>query len=322
MTQKQTFGTHQHVPVMPKEAVAGLNIKPEGLYVDATYGRGGYTQKIMSFLNEKGNVIAFDKDLEAVKDAQVKYTNDTRFQIFHSSFASLKKVLEEHYDNRKVDGVVYDFGVSSPQLDDAKRGFSFSKEGPLDMRMNQQAKQTAASWLEVASERDIAEVLYKYGDEKYSRRIARAIVTRRSNQQPVKTTKDLAELIVSTVPSYQNSKNPATKTFQAIRIFINNEIDEINNACDDLSDVITGGGRVVFITFHSLEHRCIKKFIQSVTAGNETYTVLTSVMTQRKQPVFKRIGKAVRVSNDEMLANRRSRSAWMRIMEKLSCQNT
>ncbi len=318
MSEKQMTGARSHQSVMSKEVLNALNIKADGFYVDATFGRGGYSKMILSAIGESGKLIAVDKDYEAIQYAK-EHFNDKGFDIHHCSYKFVKDLLEKRYKSKKIDGIVFDFGVSSPQLDSAERGFSFMKDGPLDMRMDTSQGLSAADWLEAAKEKEIAEVLFRYGNERYSRKIARAIVDRRSNQQPVKTTKDLAELIVSTIPSYQKGSHPATKTFQAIRIHVNDEIEDLEAVLKLLPDIVAVGGRVVFVTFHSLEHRLVKDFIQKVTSGNEIYSILSSVINQRKKPSFKRIGKAIKVSNDEVLNNRRSRSAWMRVVEKVPC---
>tara|TARA_X000000950_G_C13847064_1_gene632855 strand:+ start:412 stop:1380 length:969 start_codon:yes stop_codon:yes gene_type:complete len=322
MTQNQTSRTLKHTSVMKDQAVDALNIDPAGLYVDATYGRGGYSESIMNRLNQHGALIAFDKDREAYEHAHKKYHNDARFKIFQTSFKSLSQVLREYYHGRKINGIVFDLGISSPQIDDPKRGFSFSKNGPLDMRMNQDEGDSAAEWLKKATEKEIADVLKVYGEEKFSRKIASAIVLSRSSEKSLQTTKDLSDLIRNTVPFYEKTKDPSTRSFQAIRIFINNEIEDIRDICEQLPLILSDHGRVVFVSFQSIEHRVIKQFIKKVTAGNESFDSLSGLIGPIKKPSFKRIGKATQVSNDEVMDNRRSRSAWMRVLEKLSCQDT
>lgn len=304
-----------HQSVMLHEAISGLNIKQDGRYVDATFGRGGHSSAILNELGPKGALLAIDKDPEAIHFAQDKFGHDERFHIHHGSFADLKTILND-YGWMKVDGIIFDFGVSSPQLDEALRGFSYSKDGPLDMRMNNQEGLTAAEWLATADETHIKEVLKVYGEEKYSAKIAEAIVkTRANHQQALNRTGDLVKLILNTLPTYQKKKNPATRTFQAIRIAINHELDDIQKVLGEIVDLIEKKGRVVFISFQSLEHKIIKAFIRQHTAGNEVISN-SSVMTQRKDPQLKRIGRE-RVSSKEIDDNRRSRSAWMRIVEKI-----
>lgn len=322
MTQNQTSRTLKHTAVMKEEAVAALNIDPSGFYVDATYGRGGYSECIMNKLNQQGTLIAFDKDREAYEHAIKKYQNDNRFKIFQTSFKSVSQVLRDNFAGRKINGIVFDLGISSPQIDDPRRGFSFSKNGPLDMRMNQDEGDSAAEWLEKATEKEIADVLRVYGEERFSKKIASAIVLSRSSDKPIETTKDLSDLIKKTVPFYEKTKDPSTRSFQAIRVFINNEIEDIQAVCEQLPMIVSDRGRVVFVSFQSVEHRAIKQFIKKVTAGNESFNILSGFIAPIKKPSFKRVGKAAKVSNDEIMDNRRSRSAWMRVLEKLSCQDT
>lgn len=304
-----------HQSVMLQEAIVGLNIKQDGRYVDATFGRGGHSSAILNELGPEGSLLAIDKDPEAVLFAKDKFGHDQRFHMFHGSFANLKSILND-FGWHKVDGIVFDFGVSSPQLDEAERGFSYSKDGPLDMRMNTEEGLTAAEWLASADEAHIKEVLKVYGEEKYSAKIAEAIVkTRANHQQALNRTGDLVKLILNTLTTYQKKKNPATRTFQAIRIAINHELDDIQKALDDVVDLMEKKARLVFISFQSLEHKIIKAFIRQHTAGNEVISN-SSVMTQRKNPQLKRIGRE-RVSSKEIDDNRRSRSAWMRIVEKI-----
>ena len=219
----------------------------------------------------------------------------------------------------QIDGILFDLGVSSPQLDDASRGFSFLRDGPLDMRMNRNEGISAADWLASASEAKIAEVLWRYGDEIHSKKIAKAIITHRANIHSLRTTSSLSKLIKSSVRSYQKGKHPATKTFQAIRIVINHEIKDLEAALESLPNILSAGGRAVVISFHSIEHRIVKKFIKRYTAGNENTDLLSSVQTQRKKPLFKRIGRSEASSSTEVAKNVRSRSAWIRVLEKLAC---
>ncbi|MEE2770006.1 MAG: 16S rRNA (cytosine(1402)-N(4))-methyltransferase RsmH [Pseudomonadota bacterium] len=315
MINKQTQNTSSHISVMLDEAITALNIKPDGRYVDATFGRGGHSSAILERLSEKGRLLAFDKDPEAVAFANKKFGNDVRFICHHGSYADMDIIVPKH-EMMPLDGILFDLGVSSPQLDNGERGFSHDKDGPLDMRMDNTQGITAEEWLDAISEDELIEVLKNFGEEKYSSRIAKAIIENRTNQK-ISCTSQLVKLIQDNLKYYQKNKNPATRTFQAIRIAVNNELSDLEKVLQNIIKLLEQKGRIVFISFQSLEHKIIKAFIKKNTAGNEDVDINSSVMTQRKSPQLKRIGREG-VSSGERRENRRARSAWMRIVEKIS----
>lgn len=308
---------HHHVPVLLKEAIAPLLVSKDGIYIDATYGRGSHAQAILNELSPAGHLIAFDKDAEAVAHACLRHEQESRFQIFHRSFSQIESTLNDLNWHGKVDGVLFDLGVSSPQLDNPNRGFSFSQEGPLDMRMDTSRGQTAAQWLANVAEKDLADVLWRYGEEKLSRRIAHAIVTQRETT-PLTTTKQLADLIKAAMPykGYQE-KHPATRSFQAIRIYLNQELSDLELALEQAFNVLKPGGRLAVISFHSLEDRIVKQFIHHYEKG---------ASLPRKLPIkgitfaarLKSVGKPIKPSEQEVNINPRARSAILRIAEKQS----
>ncbi len=314
MINKQTPDTSNHISVMLDESIAGLNINPNGRYVDATFGRGGHSAAILDKLSEKGSLLAFDKDPDAIAFAKKRFGKDTRFQCHHGSYSDMFEVVEA-CGLFPVDGILFDLGVSSPQLDVAERGFSHDKDGPLDMRMDNSKGMTAEEWLDTVSEAELFEVLKKYGEEKCSAIIAKAIIENRTNQK-INCTSQLVKLIQDNLRYYQKNKNPATRTFQAIRIAVNDELKDLEKVLERIIELLNHNGRIVFISFQSLEHKIIKTFIKKHTAGNEDVDINSSVMTQRKSPQLKRIGRGG-VSSFERKDNRRSRSAWMRIVEKI-----
>ncbi|VAW86418.1 16S rRNA (cytosine(1402)-N(4))-methyltransferase [hydrothermal vent metagenome] len=304
---------YQHQSVMLNEAVDALAIKAEGTYIDATFGRGGHAVKLLEQLSEKGNLMVIDKDPQAIKKAQSLFTDDVRVCIKQGSFADVQRFFnEESWD--QCDGFFLDLGVSSPQLDDAERGFSFQKEGPLDMRMNPHEGQSVAQWLAHATHKEIAHVLWVYGEERFSRRIATAIVETR-DETPVLTTTKLAQLIASVVPTRERKKNPATRSFQALRIFINRELDDITACLQVAVGLLKPKGRLVVISFHSLEDRIVKRFIRDHSRAKS----LPKDLPVRECDIyvdFKSLGKR-KASKDEVEKNVRSRSAVMRVAEKV-----
>lgn len=304
-----------HEAVLLREAVDGLAIREDGFYIDGTFGRGGHSREILSRLGKGGRLLAIDKDPEAIEAGLILKAQDSRFDIVQASFADLGKILQG-YERGKADGVLLDLGVSSPQLDQADRGFSFLRDGRLDMRMNPDAGQSAAQWLEVASEGDIAVVLKEYGEERYAKRIAGAIVAARI-EAPIETTAQLAKIIAEAHPAWEKGRHPATKSFQAIRIFINRELDDLVLLLDQLLDILESGGRLAIISFHSLEDRLVKRFIRRHVRGDELparVPVLDSQLNRR----LKQIGKACRAGADEIEANVRARSAVLRVAEKIA----
>jgi len=304
---------YQHQPVMLNEALDALAIKAEGTYVDATFGRGGHALKVLEQLSEKGHLMVIDKDPEAVKQAQLLFSDDSRVCIKHGSFADVQHFFAEE-SWAQCDGFFLDLGVSSPQLDDSQRGFSFQKEGPLDMRMNPHEGQSVAQWLACATHKEIAYVLWVYGEERFSRRIATAIVETR-DEAPVLTTTNLAQLIASVVPTRERKKNPATRSFQALRIFINRELDDITACLQVALGILKPKGRLVVISFHSLEDRIAKRFIRDHSRAKS----LPKGLPVREVDIhvdFKSLGK-LKASKDEVEKNVRARSAVMRVAEKV-----
>ena len=305
-----------HIPVMLNETIHGLAINPDGIYIDATFGRGGHSNGILNKLSDKGRLLAFDQDKVAIESGQKKFKQEDRILFEHSSFSQIKSLSKKHGCYARVNGVVLDLGVSSPQLDDPERGFSFQKNGPLDMRMNQQRGVTAEKWLSSASEKQITSILTNYGEERYAARIARAIVSARQ-QVKLNSTGLLAAIIKKVVPTYEKDKHPATRTFQAIRIHINRELDELSETLERIVEVLAPGGRLVIISFHSLEDRIVKRFIREEVKGDPFPSALPIGQGQLV-PRLKLIAKKVKPSEQEIITNPRARSAIMRIAEKLS----
>jgi len=306
----------QHETVLQEPAVSALLGAPSGVYVDCTFGRGGHSQRILQSLSANGRLIAFDKDPQAVRVARERFAEDGRFAIVQSSFAQLQEVMRADGLEGRVSGILLDLGVSSPQLDDAHRGFSFTHDGPLDMRMNPDEGQSAAQWLASATEQQIADVIYRYGEERFSRRMARAIVEQRQ-VAPITGTLQLAEIIKHANPAWEKHKHPATRAFQAIRIYINHELDDLQRVLGQALDMLQEGGRLVVISFHSLEDRIVKQFINEQAKGDD-YPAGVPIQFADLNPRLKKIGKPVKADAQEVAANPRSRSAIMRVAEKLA----
>ena len=254
----------KHTSVLLDEAVNGLNIRQDGIYIDGTFGRGGHSRLILSQLGPEGRLLAIDRDPQAIEAARA--IDDPRFSIIHGPFSELAEYARERDLLGKIDGILLDLGVSSPQLDDAERGFSFMRDGPLDMRMDPTRGQSAAEWLLSAEEADIAWVIKTFGEEKFGKRIARAIIER-NREQPMTRTKELATVVAAAMPVKDKFKHPATRTFQAIRIWINSELDEIEKALKGSIETLATGGRLSIISFHSLEDRIVKRFMRENTRG-------------------------------------------------------
>ncbi len=307
-----------HQSVLLKEAVEALTIKADGLYLDVTFGRGGHSRAILEQLGERGTLLAIDRDPEAITFAKKTFGQDRRFIIVHNAFANLKAIIAAKSLLGKVDGILMDFGVSSPQLDKAERGFSFLRNGALDMRMDTSTGISAKDWLAEADEKEIAKVLWQYGEERFSRRIARAIVNNRQSR-PIETTHQLADIIVAAVPKKDKHKHPATRSFQAIRIAINDELKEIEMVLDAAIEVLSPGGRLVVISFHSLEDRIVKRFIRDNTRGIKVPREIP--LTVETVGPLKGLGKAIKATNDEINNNPRARSAVLRIAEKRAENN-
>ncbi len=308
---------YEHRPVMLDAALEGLNIRGDGYYIDATFGRGGHAAAILDRLGPEGRLLAIDKDPEAVRVARRRFAGERRFFVEQASFVKLETLAKQNGWCGEVDGVLLDLGVSSPQLDDAGRGFSFRHDGPLDMRMDPGRGESAAEWLERATEREIAEVLWKYGEERFSRRIARRIVAVRSQEGPITTTGRLARLIAESVPRREPGKDPATRSFQAIRIHINRELEELRELLPQTLRVLAPGGRLVVISFHSLEDRIVKRFMRDQARGDDFPPDLP-VSREQLKPTMRLIGAARRADADELAENPRARSAVLRVAERLA----
>lgn len=304
----------EHETVLKQEAVDALVTSSEGVFVDCTYGRGGHTAEILKKLNGRGRLLVIDKDLVAIEHARLNLGDDERVSVHQGSFSELAMFLDDE-GLSGVDGVLMDLGVSSPQLDEAERGFSFSRNGPLDMRMNQQEGQTAAEWLMEAEERDISYVLWKFGEEKFCRRIARQIVAARKINV-ISTTHDLVGIIEEGTPRKDPNKHPATRSFQAIRIYINQELADLEQGLKIAVEKLNPGGRLVVISFHSLEDRIVKRYMRDLARGEKLPDKLPIRDSEIKRTV-KLIGKAAKPTVEEVTRNRRSRSSIMRIAEKL-----
>jgi 16S rRNA (cytosine1402-N4)-methyltransferase len=301
---------------MLEEALQALEVKEDGVYVDATYGRGGHALKILEKLGNQGRLLVFDRDPRACEDARHRFGQDARVNIHQGSFSTLARVIDELSLQGKINGILFDLGVSSPQLDDPHRGFSFRTEGPLDMRMDPRAGESAADWLNRAEENEIVRVLRDYGEERFARRIARAILRERSIELIV-TTRRMAEIVARAVPAREKSKNPATRTFQAIRIHVNQELDALNEALPQALNALTIGGRLAVISFHSLEDRVVKHFMRKEAKGRELPPGLPVRHDQFRSRV-KIIGKAIRAGEAEVRRNPRARSAVLRVAERTS----
>ena len=312
MQKGSNITTPAHVPVLYAEALEALAVQPDGSYLDGTFGRGGHAQGVLERLGSGGRLLVMDKDPDAIAVAHAMFGTDPRVCIRQSSFATMADWPDAAAG---LDGVLLDLGVSSPQLDEARRGFSFMQEGPLDMRMDSTSGESAAEFLAHADEREIADVLWRHGEERMSRRIARNIVAQR-NEKPLVTTSDLAELVVSAVGRREPGKHPATRTFQALRIHVNRELEDLSEGLEAALACLRVGGRLVVISFHSLEDRITKQFIAGharAPAANRRMPELTGFV-----PRLRSLGRAVKAGNAEVLRNPRARSAVLRVAEKLA----
>ena len=306
----------QHRPVLLAEAVEALNVRQSGVYMDGTFGRGGHAAAIMERLDPDGRLWLLDRDPEAIDAAERRFADDPRARIRHASFGDAADVLRQD-GVHALDGVLLDLGVSSPQLDAAGRGFSFRHDGPLDMRMDTSAGETAQEWLARVAEKELVRVLRVYGEERFAKRIARALVRARDAGELPGTTGELAALVASAVPYPDRHKHPATRTFQAIRISLNGELDALQRFLDSVIDLLAPGGRLVVISFHSLEDRMVKRFIRGAGEKRDLppeIPVVPEGLRARLRPV----GRAVRAGDDEARGNPRARSAVMRVAERLS----
>jgi 16S rRNA (cytosine1402-N4)-methyltransferase len=306
----------EHRPVLLEETLKALDIQRDGLYVDCTFGRGGHAARILQALGPTGRLLALDKDPHAVAVAREQFANEPRFMIEQGSFTRLEFCVAEQGWLSSVDGVLLDLGVSSPQLDDAERGFSFRRDGELDMRMDPSSGMSAAQWLKTVKEQELAQVFREYGEERYAKRIARAVVKARETQ-PITRTKQLAEIIAQAHPRWEKGKDPATRCFQAIRIFINSELDELRTVLPQAVNCLKIGGRLAVISFHSLEDRIVKRFIREQCRGDEFPPGLP-VTQAMIQPHLRSVGKAIHPGAQEVEENPRARSSVLRVAEKIN----
>ncbi len=310
------MSSNEHVPVLLGPVLEGLEIKQDGCYVDGTFGRGGHSGEILKRLNSNGRLIGIDRDPDAIASAPLSLTDDPRFELIRGELAELQKIIGERDLLGRVDGLLFDLGVSSPQLDEAHRGFSFLRDGPLDMRMDPDSGTSASDWLQSVEERELIHVLRAYGEETFAKRIANAIVSTRI-ESPVRTTLQLAKLVEAAVPGKARAqkKHPATKTFQAIRIAVNGELEQLESVLQQSLAVLRKGGRLCVISFHSLEDRIVKRFIRDTSREPEQYRGMPS-MPDEFRPKLNAIGRAVKATTAEVIENRRSRSARLRIAER------
>lgn len=304
-----------HQAVLLKEVIEGLQIVPEGIYIDGTFGRGGHTEAILEHLGPYGRVIAIDKDEEAVTYAKKHFEQESRLTIVQGSFANIGEVATQYGVLGRVNGVLFDLGVSSPQLDNPERGFSFMHDGPLDMRMDKTQGLSAETFVNQAKETDMANVFFELGEERFSRRVARAIVSARL-ASPITSTVVLAEIVKAAIPKWEKHKHPATRVFQAIRIHVNRELEDLQQGLKQGVAVLAPQGKLAVISFHSLEDRIVKQFMLNAEQGPrlpKEVAVISKNITN-----FKRLGKAIKPQANEIAFNVRSRSAVLRLGEKLS----
>ena len=309
--------TYNHVTVLLDEAIAALAVRSDGRYLDGTFGRGGHSRLILTQLGPDGCLLGFDKDPLAIATGQALAAEDGRFVVVQRSFAELGAEVSQRGWTGTLSGVLLDLGVSSPQLDDPSRGFSFLHDGPLDMRMDPSRGVSAAQWIATANEDEIARVFKEYGEERFAKRMARAVVQRRA-EQPFERTADLAQVLTVANPAWEKGKNPATRAFQGLRIFINNELGDLEAGLEAALEVLEVGGRLVVISFHSLEDRIVKQFMRRHAKGEaDTLPRDLPIIPEKFIPKLKLLGKPQYASAEEVKKNPRSRSAVMRVAEKL-----
>lgn len=311
-----TEATTAHTTVLLHEAVDALVIDPDGFYVDGTFGRGGHTAELLSKLSVQGSVVAIDKDPQAIAEGQARFSGEARLKLVHGTFADLSEIVAQMGKTGELSGVLLDLGVSSPQIDQAERGFSFMRDGPLDMRMDTSRGLSAAEWIASAEEQDIARVIKEYGEERFARRMASAVVKERE-KTPITRTVQLAGILAAAHPAWERGRHPATKAFQAIRIFINRELDDLEALLAQIIDTLKVGGRLVVISFHSLEDRRVKRFIRDQEQGIKLPKNLPVRDVDRGVRLIK-VGKAVKPADSEVDGNVRSRSAVMRTAERVA----
>jgi 16S rRNA (cytosine1402-N4)-methyltransferase len=306
----------EHIPVLAAEALEGLALEAGGYYVDATFGRGGHAALILQALGREGRLLALDRDPQAVAAGLKRFADEVRLTLVHASFADLATLVPAHAHQRPCRGVLFDLGVSSPQLDDPERGFSFRADGPLDMRMDPTHGEPVAAWLARASLDEIRQVIASFGEERFARRVAQAIVAAR-REQPLARTGELATLAAGAVRTREPGKHPATRTFQALRMFINDELGQLERGLSSAVEVLSPGGRLAVISFHSLEDRLVKRFMQRASQIDPALRRLP-VIPAAARPALKLIGRKSRPSDAERGRNPRARSALLRVAEKLA----
>lgn len=308
--------SESHISVLLEESVDALAIQASGIYLDGTFGRGGHSACVLERLGGQGRLLAIDKDMAAIAHAEARFAEEPRFEIEHGSFAEMEAICERRGLLGRLDGVLLDLGVSSPQLDEADRGFSFMQDGPLDMRMNTETGESAADWINQAAQDDIADVLYRYGEERFSRRIAAAIVEER-RKDPILSTGRLAEIVKVANPSWERDKHPATRSFLGIRLYINRELEDLEEVLEQAVKVLRPGGRLAVISFHSLEDRIVKRFMRDQARGKQLPPGLP-VTDEAQGRTLKVLGKAIKPSQQECRDNPRARSALLRVAERLA----
>ena len=305
---------YQHITVLLNEAVDALAVREDGIYVDGTFGRGGHSRLILSRLGSQGRLIVFDKDPQAIETAQKLAEQDGRVTVVHDGFSSFQTTLDK-LGIEEIDGAWFDLGISSPQIDDGARGFSFRFDAPLDMRMDPTRGMSAAEWIATASEQDLHEVIKNYGEERFSRQIARAIVAQRT-ESPIDTTRKLAQLVAQNVRTRERGQDPATRTFQAVRIFINRELEEVEAVLPQVMGRLKQGGRLAVIAFHSLEDRIVKQFVKKYSQHPPLPRWAAVKEADLPLPPLKAVGKAIKPGVEETASNPRARSAVLRVAER------
>ena len=305
----------QHVTVLLNEAVAALNIQPNGIYVDGTFGRGGHSRLILEKLGVNGRLLAMDRDLTAFQSGAL--ITDTRFQIVHQHFSALSQVLQDNNIGH-VDGILLDLGISSPQIDEGSRGFSFRFDAPLDMRMDQSCGKTVAEVLSTITEQHLAEVIKNYGEERFAKQVARSIIAQRTDGNAITTTKQLAKIVADAIPKIEPGQDPATRTFQALRIYVNQELEELSLILPQCLKALAPGGRLAVISFHSLEDRIVKHFIRDEQNRDDLPSNFPVLAKDLPQPRMMAVGRTIKPSTAEVKRNPRSRSAVLRVAERTS----
>ena len=304
----------EHIPVLAEEVLGALALEPDGYYVDATFGRGGHTALLLQALGREGRVLALDRDPQAIAAGSQRFAHEMRLALVHASFADVRALVPTYAGGRDCRGILFDLGVSSPQLDDPARGFSFRADGPLDMRMDPTRGEPVSAWLTRASVDEIREVIATLGEERFARRVAQAIVEAR-REHPIERTRELAELVARAVRTREPGKHPATRTFQALRMHVNDELGQLERALGGAVDSLANGGRLAVISFHSLEDRVVKRFMQRESQLDPAFARLPVVPPQLT-PRLKLVGRKLRPSKEETTRNPRSRSALLRVAEK------